>query len=277
MEDMSSEFGTSGLPMWMPDQLPAFDRGLRMMEEGQVSYYQGSVTLEQFEPSMNAFASIIVPADPQVPGDKAAGDLVSCFQGQGGQQTITFGRQMTLLIRLGSPADFGARISEAQGVAFFTELNAQAQALFGKQTFAQLTRTQQQFIVDGLLTTLTITPITVTGPNAGVAVQTLGRLMIIIVKITYWLNFPEHRVRTGILGFGAGKLIFSDPAHRISNPNDITTVTGFDYLAWHYPLRFGVEQEYAIAFLEAGVRPDSDATLLDLLEDDQNRTLIFEP
>jgi hypothetical protein len=274
MADINSEFCSSEGPMWMPDQMPAFHEGLATIEGGQLSWSYDSGTIEDFEASMNAFASIVIPADPDVPGDRAAGELVSVV----GDVTIHFADQMVLLIRKGSPADFGVRISEDDALAFFAELDAQARARFGKKTFAKLTVAQQQAIVDSVLQTPpTIQPITVTGAGAALAVQTLGRKMTIIVKLVYWLNFPEHRVRTGILGFGAGKLIFSDKAHRISNPNDITTVTGFDYLSWHYPLRFGVEQQYAIAFVEAGVRADSDATLLHLLEDDRNRTLIFEP
>jgi hypothetical protein len=103
--------------------------------------------------------------------------------------------------------------------------------------------------------------------------------MVIIVKIAYGTNFPEHRVRSGDLGFGSGHVIFSDPANQISNPNVPGTGTAWDYLGWHYPLRKGVEDELTLAFLEAEVPQHaaaSEEALADLLAKDAARTLINE-
>jgi hypothetical protein len=102
-------------------------------------------------------------------------------------------------------------------------------------------------------------------------------LMVIIVKVAYWTNFPEHRVRTGPLGFGSGRVIFSDRRNQISNPNIPGTGTAWDYLGWHYPLRKGVEDEVTLAFLEADVAhnaAESEEALADLLAKDAARTLI---
>ncbi|WP_437947638.1 hypothetical protein WME98_44000 [Sorangium sp. So ce296] len=160
--------------------------------------------------------------------------------------------------------------------ASFSELDEHARVDFGARSFARLTGAQQQGLVDALLGG-TIVPLTMIGPDAALALQARGRLMVIIVKIAYWTNFPEHRVRAGALGFGSGELVFSDPENLITNPNDIDTMTAFDYLGWHYPLRIGVERDYEVAFLQAGVDEDSDATLISLLQRDQDRTLIKDP
>ena len=103
----------------------------------------------------------------------------------------------------------------------------------------------------------TLVPITVNDPEL---LRSLARLMVIIVKVAYWTNFPEHRVRSGDMGFGSGRVIFSDPPNRISNPNTPGTGTAWDYLGWHYPLRKGVEDKLGLAFLEADVAHNAAAS-----------------
>ena len=247
-------------PMWEQEQMPGFLKGLEGRRRG--SNPDGG-NLAQFGQSMNDFARIIVPADPEVPGDRAAGDDVNFF------------RQMIRLIENGTVPELGAEISEDDARAVFEELDAQAQAL-GRPKFSLLTQQQQQQLVDALLAG-TLTPITVSGPNAAVVLRSQGRLMVIVVKITYWTNFPEHRVRSGPLGFGSGQVHFSDPQNQISNPNTPGTGTAWDYLGWHYPVRKGVEDKLALAFLEADVPHNaaaSEAALADLQARDLARTLI---
>src|SRR5687767_11246164 len=109
-------------PMWEPEQMPRFLRGLEARGRGAPPPPTG--TLQQFGQSMNAFARIVVPADPEVPGDRAAGDDAQFF------------RQMIRLMQQGTVPELGAEVSEADALVVFTELDAQAQAL-GRQRFAQ--------------------------------------------------------------------------------------------------------------------------------------------
>lgn len=263
--DLASLYISMSAPMWNPEQMPSFLRG--MASRGNVT---SSVrkAVESFGPSMNAFASIIVPADPDVPGDQAAGEL-------GGG---SFFKQMIRLIRLGTVPELGAVITEDDARHVFGELDEHARSDFGGSRFDRLTPEQQQQLVDALLEG-TLEPLTVTGPDAALVLQSQGRLMVILVKVAYGTNYPEHRVRSGPLGFGEGRVIFSDPANQISNPNVRGTGTAWDYLGWHFPLRIGVEEQVALAFLEAEVpqlAAASEAALADLLAKDAARTLIDE-
>lgn len=248
-------------PMWEDGQMPKFLRGLGARGRGRGrGGGGGGGGLSKFGQSMNAFASIVVPADPEVPGDRAAGEDGRFF------------KQMILLIERAHVPELGAEVSEDDARVVFAELDAQARAL-GRAKFAQLSRQQQEQLVDDLLAG-TLVPITIDDPEL---LQSLGRLMVIIVKIAYWTNFPEHRVRSGALGFGSGRVIFSDPQNQISNPNTPGTGTAWDYLGWHYPVRKGVEDKLALAFLEADVPHNaaaSEAALADLQARDLARTLI---
>jgi hypothetical protein len=261
--DVAFPFYSVKMPMWDQELMPAFLTGLASRSHVAIS---AAGALSSFGASMNAFASIIVPADPDVPGDRAAGD------GGGG----TFFRQMIRLIQRGTVPELGAVITEDDARAVFAELDAQAGAAFGRNNFAQLALTEQEQLVGALLAG-TLTPITVSGPNAANVLQSQARLMVIIVKTVYWTNFPEHRVRSGDMGFGSGNVIFSDPQNQISNPNTPGTGTAWDYVGWHYPLRKGVEDKLGLAFLEADVphhAAQSEAALADLLARDAARTLI---
>jgi hypothetical protein len=263
--DLAFPYFSADTPMWERGQMPTFLRGLAARRRGPKA---GSRPLEPFGASMDAFARIIVPADPEVPGDRAAGE----------PGARPFFKQMILLIRNGTVPDLGAEITEEDGAIVFAELDAHARADFGQRTFDRLQVQQQQQLVDALLGG-TLPPLTVSGPDGAVVLQSLGRLMIIIVKVAYWTNFPEHRVRSGALGFGSGQVIFSDPPNQISNPNLPGTGTAWDYLGWHYPVRKGVEDQLTLAFLEADVphhAADSEAALADLLAKDAARTLINE-
>jgi hypothetical protein len=257
-EDQPSAFYSMDVPMWAPDQLPAFMRGLRARDSGTVTVLPDKVNLSTVGASMNAFASIIIPADPDVPGDKAAGDLVVITKG-GGKQSTTFSQHMSLLIERGSIPSLGVRVTEQDALTVMGELDEHARTDFGKNTFARLTQAQQKGLVDALLAA-TIVPLTVVGPDAAVVLQSLGRLMVVIVKVAYWTNFPEHRVRRTAFGFGEGDVLFSDPQNLISSPNDPNTVTGFDYLGWHFPIRKGVEDKLTLVFLEANVPQNAAAS-----------------
>jgi hypothetical protein len=263
--DLVFPYFSYDIPMWASEQMPSFLMGLAG-QSGVSSSASGA--LGQFGQSMNAFARIIVPADPDVPGDGAAGQ-----QGSG-----PFFQQMIRLIQNGTVPELGAEITEEDARMVFAELDAHADADFGQNKFFQLDEQEQQQLVDALLGG-TLQPLTVTGPNAAMVLQSLGRLMVIIVKVAYWTNFPEHRVRSGPLGFGSGQVIFSDPPNQISNPNIPGTGTAWDYLGWHYPLRKGVEDSITLAFLEADVpfhATESEEALADLLAKDAARTLINE-
>lgn len=262
--DLVFPYFSIDIPMWEPEQMPAFLAGLasrHRVTRGAPTGGGGGIAA--FGASINAFARIIVPPDPDVPGDHGAGEG-------------SFHSQVIRLIEGGTVSDLGAEITLDDAHTVFAELNAHAQADFGRHTFAQLTGQQQQQLVDALLAA-TLVPLTVSGPDAAIVLQSLGRLILIIVKIAHWTNFPEHRVRSGPLGFGSGHVIFSDPRNQISNPNTPGTGTAWDYLGWHYPIRKGVEDKLALAFLEADVAhhaAQSEAALADLLARDAARTLI---
>ena len=262
-------------PAWEPDRMPALTRGLKLRAATEArrerEHEDEGAPLESVGRSMNAFASIIIPADPEVPGDKAAGEMA-----EGGGRG-PFDAQMLRLIRLHFVVDLGVDIHDHDARDVFEALDAQARlphapdwdASQTAHSFAQLTPAQQQVIVDDLL-----------DGTLGEELRTRGRLVMMVVKIAYWLNYPEHRVRKSPLGFGSGEVIFSDPEHLISNPNVPGTGTAWDYIAWHYPQRAGVEAKNALAFLEADVPENADASeaaLAELLAKDKARTLIFEP
>lgn len=263
-------------PAWEPDKVPALTKGLKLRAATQARREREGkglegTPLESFGESMNAFASLIVPADPDVPGDKAAGEL-----GEAGGRG-PFYAQMLRLMRLHFVVDLGINLHEDDARDVFEALDAQARlphapdwdASQAAQSFAQLTTAQQQVIVDDLL-----------DGTLGEELRTRGRLVMFVVKVAYWLNFPEHRVRKSPLGFGSGEVIFSDREHLISNPNVPGTGTAWDYIAWHYPQRAGVEARNALAFLEADVPENaeaSEAALAELIAKDAARTLIFEP
>jgi hypothetical protein len=263
-------------PAWEPDNVPAFTEGLRLRAAARARRRRSPsaaqpAPLESLGETMNAFASVIIPADPDVPGDKAAGEL-----GEAGGRGPFF-RQMLRFIRLGFVVDLGVDTDEDDARAAFGELDRQARLPHAPEwdqsqtaeSFARLTAAQQQTIVDDLL-----------DGTLGELLRTQGRLMMAIVKLAYWCNFPEHRVRKSELGLGSGEVIFSDPEHLISNPNVPGTGTAWDYIGWHYPQRWGVERKNALAFLEANVpehAAESEAALAELLEKDAARTLLFEP
>src|SRR5688572_4013529 len=167
--DLAFPYFSADVPMWDRSQMPAFLRGLA--SRGRVAS-RAAGTLQSFGQSMDAFARIIVPADPEVPGDRAAG------QGGGGP----FFQQMIRLIQKGTVPELGAEVNENDARAVFAELDAHAVADFGRHSFAQLTEPQQRQLVDALLAA-TLTPLTVSGPNAATVLQSLGRLMVIVVKI----------------------------------------------------------------------------------------------
>ncbi|MDC3960526.1 gluconate 2-dehydrogenase subunit 3 family protein [Polyangium jinanense] len=272
-----SPFFSLNVPMWSPGHLPAFIRGLKLKEDGAVTFKPSKGTLTSIGPSMNAFASIIIPADPDVPGDKPAGALAPAS----GQPTKSFHEHMILIIQTRNVPAIGVRVTTDDALAVIAELDAHADKDFNRATFAQLTNAQQQGLVNALLGG-TLTALTVKGKpqDASLVLQSLGRLLVVIVKIAYWTNYPEHRVRDTPLGWGPGPLLFSDPANLITSPNDINTVTGFDYLGWHFPLRKGVEDKYGLAFIEADVpanAADSEDALAELLAKDLARTLILDP
>lgn len=257
--DLSLPYFSVTTPMWRHDQMPSFLQGLSA-RSGVRSSASGS--LARFGRTMDAFAEIIVPPDPEIPGDRGAGG--------GG-----FAQQMIRLIQNGTVPELGAEINEQDARTVFAELDAHA-AAFGRRSFAQIPRDRQELLVDRLLEG-TLRAITVSGPGASMVLQSLGRLMVVVVKTAYWTNFPEHRVRAGPLGFGSGNVIFSDPRNQISNPNTPGSGTAWDYIGWHYPLRKGVEDKLTLAFLEADVphrAADSEAALADLLARDAARTLI---
>jgi hypothetical protein len=260
--------------LWDPDKVPALMEGLARLATRRRRGWEGRHTdgtpLESFGQTMNAFADIIVPADPDVPGDKAASEL-------GGGGRGPFFRQMLRFIRLGFISDLGLEVSEDDARAVFEELDRQARLPHAPEwdasqtanSFARLTTPQQQIIVEDLL-----------DGTLGIELQSQGRLMVFVVKLAYWLNFPEHRVRKSELGWGEGEVVFSDPERLISNPNVPGTGTAWDYIGWHYPQRAGVEASNALAFLEANVAENaaaSEEALAELLAKDAARTLIFDP
>jgi len=256
--------------LWEPDKLPALTEGLARLAAARQrgpdrKPGKDNQALELLGDTMDAFASIIVPADPEVPGDKAAGELGADHHG-GGHEGRFF-EQMLRFIRLGFIADIGLVVSEDDARAVFEELDRQASRQ-GVATFARLTTAQRQVTVEDLL-----------DGTLGTALQSQGRLMVFTVKLAYWLNFPEHRVRRGPLGFGEGEVVFSDRKNQISNPNVPGTGTAWDYVGWHYPQRAGVEAKNALAFLEANLPENAGASeqaLAELLAKDADRTLIFE-
>src|SRR5688572_27560019 len=96
-------------PMWEKEQMPSFLRGLEARKRVRSSARGGGQSfkgggLESFGESMDAFARIIVPADPDVPGDRPAGEPGTAFF-----------KQMIRLIQNGTVPDLGAEITEEDG------------------------------------------------------------------------------------------------------------------------------------------------------------------
>src|SRR5688572_10159621 len=109
--------------MWSPGHLPAFLRGLKLKEAGAVTFKPSKGTPASIGPSMNAFASIIMPADPDVPGDQPAGSLTPTG---GGQPTTSFHQHMLLLIQTRDVPALGVRVTIDDAIAVIAELDAHA-------------------------------------------------------------------------------------------------------------------------------------------------------
>ena len=256
----------AGFP-WDANKVPAFNAGLEIKHTKDLSSsHIPSQSLEEHRDALNAFASIVVPADPGVTGDKAAGDL-AVSDGKGKEPIDTFADQMIRIIRLpdhpdlfGNPGD--PTVHDALSV--IVELDLRAVAL-GEDDFKSASTLNQTTVVTDLLTL----PGSPTDAELVLFAQT--QLLVATVKLGYWLNYPEHRVTdepTG-LGFGSGNPVFSDAANQISNPNIVGTGTAWDYVGWWNPERKGVEDLRFSAILDL-----NDADFVTLRDEDLARTLI---
>src|SRR5687768_8569057 len=107
--DLAFPYFAVDSPMWDGAQMPSFLKGLEA--RSRVGRRENR-PLEHFGQTMDAFARIIVPADPNVPGDRAAGD----------RRTQPFFKQMIRLIQAGTVPDLGAAITEDDGRIVFGEL-----------------------------------------------------------------------------------------------------------------------------------------------------------
>jgi hypothetical protein len=234
--------------------------------------------LEAYRDTINAWASIIIPADPLVPGDKAAGDLVG-FRPDGGTEVEErISEQIIRWVRVGFVADIGVNITEHDAQSTFHFIDGKAIELHGVK-FHEATVAQQQAIVTQILA----------DGYGDASLKFEAQLTTRVTHLSYWLNWPEHRVRRNPLGMGTpghhhveeadvthlegeeyltvgGAILFTQPEYQISSPNVPGTGTSFDYTSWYYPLKKSVEDLITLAILEAEAQPAaSEAALAELI------------
>lgn len=235
-------------------------------ERDKLKGFHVDKALEEFVPTINAFASICVPADPATVAafgvaDSAAGELARDL---GDGNTDPFGRQVVRLYEsVSDPADgtpaatgcpFDLNFSAHDGLCLFWELDLHAQAQ-GAADFADLYATNQA-AAEAIVADFAAGTAQILDPATGssAALQAFFILGNYVVQLCYYTNFPEHRVRTNLLGFGAnGEPNYTDPANQIAAPNvrisdGATIVSAFDYTSYPRPIRKALEDDYFEAF-----------------------------
>lgn len=270
----------------VPQKVTEFFAGLDARAEKKPESSHVTAPLSAYKDTINAWASIIIPADPLVPGDKAAGELAGWRWEGGIKHWDTFADQLIRWVEVGFVADIGINITEHDAVSTFHFIDAKSVELHGVK-FHEATVAQQTAIVTQLL-----------ADGYGDTVQRFeAQLTVRSTHLTYWTNFPEHRVRNNPLGMGTpghhpvehaekheldgmdyktvgGAVILTQPEWQISSPNVPGTGTAFDYARWYYPLKKSVEDLITLAFLEAEAQPAaSEAALAQLISEHNAGTL----
>jgi hypothetical protein len=233
------------------------------------------MSFESFILSINALSSLIWPVDPIVPvawpgvTDVAAGDLARPTVGA---YSDPFGMQVIRVYRLAETGILAASglyvqegigvITEAQGVDFFAELDAQAVAQ-GFADFAAMYAFNitpagpAMTLIQGIIA-LTVTPLTPAVPTPA-ALYALYVISWRAIAIPFWENSPENRIRANLIGFGPdAPAIYSDPANGVANPNArtigqggvATTMTAWDYRAYPWPVRQALNALHVSALLD---------------------------
>jgi len=257
-------------------------QGYEAKEAARAGSSHVSESFESFIPSINAWASVMYPKDELgfaalgVP-DMAAGDLVRPTVGA---HVDTFGMQVIRVYRKPPLIELsGLLVEEHDGLTFFHELDLQAAAFSGGavSTFAQLDPASQAYLAY-LIAFGLVTPIDPhTGGSAGLAYQ--FQVALVANSIAYWMNFPYHRLRNGLLGTGEGDPRFTAPAaDLISNPNlrisdGATFTAAWSYSTWAYPARNTVEADMTDAFID-WQGATSNASFVALNANTLNGTLI---
>lgn len=234
-------------------------------------------TFESYLPTLNAFSSVCVPADPAATAvfgvpDVAAGSLARTLAGGA---TDPFGMQVIRLYRQGSAMHaFNVKVSNQDGVTLCNELDLQAQNLYGATDFAALYASDPadaNSIVSSMISGNTVPFDPLSGGKAGI--RYLAVLGNFLVQLAYYTNFPEHTLRASLLRLGSGEPVFTDAANQIAAPNNrppgfggtATFVSAHDYTAYPFPLRKAVEDQYADAFLEWKASGTSEASFTALV------------
>jgi hypothetical protein len=239
-------------------------------------------SLDAFERTANAAASVLWPADPAVPGDLGAGDLVDETNGE------TFAVQWFRWLRYrdsGTPnPDFSLIADSQDAIDVFTELDAQALNRFGAATYADASAGEQLTIMTEALEATLATIYTLP-----LSAFTFSQLLADVGDTgagVYWgQNWPYQTVRRNLMAMGTDKqpfaevnnsVVFSDPANQISNPRDPSKASGFNYQNWFYPLVLSVENQIDSAFVEANnpaLAAQSEVDLAGLFADETAKTL----
>lgn len=272
---LSPYFQVDGTPVW--DIVPELLDGLDALAKEKPI---GMAPLEGYRDTINAWASIVIPADKKVFGDKAAGDMVDPTNGE------KISEQIIRWVRGGELFGTGTKITEFDAQSVFHTLDLETRARFkGVFRFSLLNTKQQSTLVQDLVQ-----------GKFGQIKKAQAHLVVRATHLSYWTNWPEHRVRRTPMGMGvphdvseldiadlegarfrsAGKVAMSNPSEGISSPNDPGSGTAFDYARWHYPLKKDIEDLVTTAMLEAEAQPEaSEAALEQLVAKGKDQTLYF--
>lgn len=229
--------------------------------------------LDGYINTINAFSSILIPADPAAAAVFGVADVdAGTLHRTVGSFTEKFGHQVARWYLLGgpqpTPGTLGGQhvlrvaglqdVDELEGTIFFGELDAQAVTL-GATDFANLFYTNQA-AAEALVAAFASSTVTPIDPRVGGSAGAFYLFYVasILVGMVYATNYPEHVLRTGVMGTGDGDPVFSDPANLISSPNLLppafggtaTIVSAWDYRGWFLPVRKPVEDLQYDALLD---------------------------
>lgn len=264
--NMYREYCSPGYTFDHPSQLPAFREGMKRVTawvQQHGSHLDHSVELESFLPSMTAFANIVNPADPGVPGDKASGDLYMELTDPNNTKKkvrITFAQYVigwfdylnAELHQAGAPimaghSDTAGRAPTRRGVlgpadtkvdgvtptrhdalSLFAELDWQAAngtvVAANQPTYAELDTADQTALLTAI-DALSFAPATMPGADA-LMLQTIFRLVLSIFNTAYNLNFPEHVVsKDSPIGFGPATAPGQSPPGRAALSDEANEIS----------------------------------------------------
>jgi len=250
-----------------------------------------AIVLSTWRLTLGALASQILPADPGVVTDVAAGALTYTWAGATTSESFA-----DAVIRFVSTYSGFPQFTPSVEVTavVLAELDAQANAVVPGAAFWQLSDPQQQTIMAAVYGTAafayfdpTIVPITQPQLNA-YQFQALARQLTTGINTVYWgINWSMHTMSENLIGVGAvpagtarSVRVYSDPPNQIMQPNVVAAPisAAWTYRRWAFPVRYGVEVLYQNGMVEAQAQPvAADAALASLIGFAQAQTLWVQP